>query len=148
MLISAKNPTEVEQLSQEMSSFNEWLIDNKLSLHLGKMESIVFASKRKLKINSNLSVACNGITISQKTSVKYLGAEIDQSLDGEPMACNVLSKVNARLKFLYQKSKYFDSSIRKLFVSSLVQCHYDYACSFWFASLTKRTKSKFTVFQK
>ena len=55
---------------------NEWLVDNKLSLHLGKTESILFGQKRKLK-NKSLSVACNGTKISPSSTVKYLGAELD-----------------------------------------------------------------------
>jgi len=41
------NTKEIQQeLSNELESIKEWLIDNKLSLHLEK--SILFASKRKL----------------------------------------------------------------------------------------------------
>ena len=38
-----------QKLSKELTKLNVWLIDNKLSLHLGKTESILFASNRKLK---------------------------------------------------------------------------------------------------
>ena len=38
-----------ERLGQELESCSKWLVDNKLSLHLGKTESILFGSKRKLK---------------------------------------------------------------------------------------------------
>ncbi|CAL4130302.1 unnamed protein product, partial [Meganyctiphanes norvegica] len=42
-----------ENLSKELESCRQWLIDNKLSLHLGKTEAIIFGSKRKLsKIKS------------------------------------------------------------------------------------------------
>ena len=52
---------------------------NKLSLHLGKTASILFGTKRKLSNCGNLNVSCNGINIEStcKTSVKYLGASID-----------------------------------------------------------------------
>ena len=49
-LIRGKNIIDIEQqLSEELPKLNMWLIDNKLSLHLGKTESLLFASTRKLK---------------------------------------------------------------------------------------------------
>ena len=59
----------------------------------------------------------------------------------------VLKKVYARLKFLYRKSKFLDFNTRKLLASALIQCHYDYACSYWYKSLTRRTKSKLQISQ-
>ena len=38
-----------ETLGQELESCSKWLVDNKLTLHLGKTESIPFGSQRKLK---------------------------------------------------------------------------------------------------
>ena len=50
LLIRGKNIIDIEQkLSEELSKLNVWLIDNKLSLHPGKTESILFASNRKLR---------------------------------------------------------------------------------------------------
>ena len=44
LLVSGKNVSEIEAiLSAELESVNEWLTENKLSLHLGKTESILFA---------------------------------------------------------------------------------------------------------
>ena len=79
------------------------MIDNKLSLHLGKTEGILFGTKRKL--NSVISVQdfsinCNGMTIST-SSVKYLGVTLYNTLSGDSIASNVIKKANGRLKFLY-----------------------------------------------
>ena len=72
-------------------------MDNKLSLHLGKTESILFGSKRKLKKIKDFSVTCHGQTINNKKSVKYLGVMLDQELSGEAIANVIIKKVNARL---------------------------------------------------
>ena len=42
-----------DELSWELESCRQWLIDNKLSLHLGKTEAILFGSKRRLKRNNS-----------------------------------------------------------------------------------------------
>ena len=148
LLIPGKNLNDIQNLlSKELSSVSEWLVDNKLSLHLGKTEAILFGTKRKTRNNVSLNIVCNGTTLAKKCNVKYLGAELDQSLNGEVMAGKVLSKVYGRLKFLYRKSGFLDYHSKKLLASALIQCHYDYACSFWYSSLTKRTKSKLQISQ-
>ena len=49
ILYSHKDPRVIsERLGQALESCSKWLVDNKLSLHLGKTESILFGSKRKL----------------------------------------------------------------------------------------------------
>ena len=49
LIVSGFNSKQIgEELSRELESCRQWLIDNKLSLHLGKTEAILFGSKRKL----------------------------------------------------------------------------------------------------
>lgn len=143
-LIVSGNSTEVIQdtLSSELESIREWLIDNKLSLHLGKTESILFGSKRKLLKHNTIQVQCAGNTLTCNTHVKYLGAKLDQSLSGDGMAENVISKSNARLKFLYRQVKNVDLKTKKLLVSALIQCHFDYASTSWYSGLTKKYKTR------
>ena len=50
-------------LGVELESVNQWLKDNKLSVHLGKTESILFGTKRKLAKSNTLKVMCNGSEI-------------------------------------------------------------------------------------
>ena len=50
LLFADKDKNVIEnKLSQELNSVNQWLVENKLSLHPGKCEAILFASKRKCK---------------------------------------------------------------------------------------------------
>ena len=71
------------RLGLELEAVNDWLIDNKLSLHLGKTESILFGSKRKLAKHSELNIKCGNSQKMPKSEIKYLGLDIHQSLDGE-----------------------------------------------------------------
>ena len=61
-----------QKLSLMLDSCKNWLVDNKLSLHLGKTESILFGPKRKLQSVSvnDFSIVCNGINIASKSCVK------------------------------------------------------------------------------
>ena len=50
IMFSHKNPEFISQkLGQELESCSEWLVDNKLSLHLGKNRMHSFWSKKKIK---------------------------------------------------------------------------------------------------
>ena len=79
-----------------MERVSEWLIDNKLSLHLGKTESILFGSKPKLRSQSTLNISCNGTNIQATSSVTYLGAVLDQNLSCNDIARSVVKMSNAR----------------------------------------------------
>ena len=70
-------------LSSELKSLNDWLIDNKLSLHLGKTQSIVFGTRKKLCKCNTLNIVCNGIVIESMSTVTYLGVTLDQSISGD-----------------------------------------------------------------
>jgi hypothetical protein len=148
ILVSGKNKQDIEKiLSDELNAVSQWLICNKLSLHLGKTESILFGSKPRLRKSSDVNITCNDQPILPKSSVKYLGVTLDQNLSFECLARSIIRKSNARLKFLYRKSKFLNYHTRKLLVNSLIQCHFDYASSAWFNSLTQELKQKLQVTQ-
>ena len=133
LIVADKSLTVIEhRLSRELESIREWLIDNRLSLHLGKTESILFGSKRKLKNNKTIQVQCGNESLTCKSNVKYLGLILDQSLNGEITVDNVVKKSNAKIKFLYRQAKNVSQETKKLLTSALIQCHFDYACSAWY----------------
>ena len=145
ILFSHKDPDVglvAQKLGCILDSCNKWLVDNKLSLHLGKTECVLFGSKRKLKKSSNFSVQCVSHSIPAQESVKYLGIEIDQHVLGEKIAKCVLRKANARLNFLYRQGKYLNFNCRKLLCSALIQCLFYYASCSWFSCLNSNFKNK------
>ena len=66
-------------------------------------------------------------------------------MSGESMANKVISKVNARLKFLHRKNKYLTPNLRRLLCNALIQSHFDYACSAWSSNLSKNSKTEFKL---
>ena len=65
LLVSNKDPKVVaDKLSHELESCRQRLIDNKLSLHLGKTETILFSSKRKLNSVKYFLIICDGKKIN------------------------------------------------------------------------------------
>ena len=148
LLVSGKVVSEIETvLSAELAAVQEWLIDNKLSLHLGKTESILFASKGRLQKHNSIQVRCGGNDIESKQDVTYLGVTLDQSLSGENIVNKTVTKCSNKVKFLYRNARNFDKKTKKLLVSALIQCHFDYACTSWYSGLTKKSKSRLQVAQ-
>ena len=143
LLVSGKDVNKIEQqLGNELSSLNGWLVDNRLSIHLGKTESILFGTKKRLGISSEMNVTCGETMVASTKSVKYLGVDLDQSLDGNYIAENILKKGNSRLKFLWRHANFLNTNSRKLLASALIQCHFDYACSAWFSGLSENLPTK------
>ena len=95
-------------LQLQLGLIGDWLSINKLSLHIGKTESILFGTKRKLNNCEKLNVSCDGNLIESKTNVKYLGLIIDETLSGTAIALNIIAKNNQRLKFVYRNTINFN----------------------------------------
>ena len=134
-------------LSENLNSCSNWLTDNKLSLHLGKTEAILFGTKRKLKNVKDFIVKCNNIIIKNVKCVKYLGLVIDENLSGEHIVSNILKKASSRLKFLYRYSEILNTNSRKTLCFALIQCHFDYSSSSWYSGINKTLKKKLQIMQ-
>ena len=148
LLVRGKFAEEIADiLSKNLKSCSNWLVDNKLSLHLGKTEAILFGSKRRLKNSLNFQVKCNGIDIKNVTSVKYLGLILDESISGDSIVHSILKKASSRLKFLYRFSNTLNMKSRKTLCFALIQCHFDYSSSSWYSGINKGLKLRLQIMQ-
>ena len=129
-------------LGNQLKIVQQWLVNNRLSLHLGKTEAIVFGSKRRLNVCENFDIEYNGSVVKSVDKVKYLGVTIDQDLSGCSMANSVLGKINRGLKILYRKREFFKSYEKKLLCSTLLQAFFDYGNNVWYPSLCKLLNTK------
>ena len=68
-------------------------------------------------------------------------------MSGKSMDHKVISKVNARVKFLPQKNNYLTPNLRRLLCKALIQPHFDYACSAWYPNLSKKLKKRIQTSQ-
>ncbi len=148
ILYTHRNPDVIlDKLGKVLEKCSDWLIDNKLSLHLGKTECMLFGPPRKVKTVSNFRVKCYNHIIDSTDSVKYLGVHIDKYLNCETIVSNIINKVNGRLRFLYRNSKCLDTRSRLTLTTALLQCYFDYSCSSWYSSLGKGMLKKLQVLQ-
>ena len=148
IITSDKNPeTVAHDLSCDMKAVNGWLIDNQLSMHVGKTELILFGTSSQLNKVKDFHVPYDGHIIQPTDSVKYLGAALDKHLSGEAMVDSIIKKATSRLKFLYRHSKFFNRKLRRDLCSALIQCHIDYCSAAWYSGLTKKYQQKLQVIQ-
>ena len=148
LFTSGKDPQVISDiLSKELESCRQWLIDNKLSLHLGKTESILFGSKIKLSRVDEYKVSCDGKVIKPTESVKYLGVTLDKSLSGESVVESIIKKASSRLSFLYRQGHFLNERTRKTLCTALIQCHFDYCCSSWYSALSQKLQKRLQIMQ-
>ena len=72
----------------------------------------------------------------------YLGCILEETMSEESMANKVISKVNARLKFLHRKNKYLTPNLHRLLCNALIQPHFNYPRSVWYPNLSKELKNR------
>ena len=100
LVFQDRDPKVIErQLNKDFTNLCDWFIDNKLSIHFGeeKTKFIIFTTKRKMNRKNSLDIVCKDIKIKQYSKVTYLGCVLDESLSGEAMALNAISKSNRKL---------------------------------------------------
>ena len=149
LFFAHEDPTVItERLSAELTNCKKWLVDNKLSLHVGKTECLLFGSKSKLKKVDNFQVSCEGRAVQRVYQVKYLGVFLDASLAGSAHFHHVLKSCVGRLSFLYRHSQLLDFHCRKTLCTSLIQPYLDYCSSSWYEGLSVSLKKKLDVFQR
>ena len=95
LVVSHEDKNIIEQtLSAELLNVSRCMTDNRLSLHVGKTESILFGSKITLKKASNFKVIVGDSEITAKESVSYLGCVLDRNLSGIGQAQKAITKIN------------------------------------------------------
>ena len=131
----------------EPSNCVKWMSDNRLSLHLGKTESILFGSKRRLRHSNEFNVTINNQVIERKESVKYLGLNLTSDLSWTGLVGDIAKKANSRLKFLYRYRNCLNQKTRRIVVFALIQYLFEYASGAWFCSISKTDVKKLEIIQ-
>ena len=149
LIFSHRDPRVISShLSEELSRCKQWLVDNRLSLHVGKTECLLFGSKRRLKGVENFQVNCDGTPVERKFCVKYLGVMLDANMNGSTHVGNLMKVCAGRLAFLYRYSSLLDKKCRRTLCASLIQPHIDYCCSSWYSGLSAVLKERLNVIQR
>ena len=72
---------------------------------------------------------------------------VNETIFGETMALSVIKKIDNKPTFPYQKNRFLTPNLRRLLCNALIQPHFDYPCSAWYSSLTKKSKNRIQTSQ-
>ena len=135
-------------LSGQLASCRRWMVDNRLSLHLGKTECILIGSRHRLRQVDDFRVTCDGLDVKRVDKVRYLGVMLDQHMNGQIQAEKVVKKAGSRLGFLYRSAAFLDFNTRKVLCNALVQPCLDYCILSWYLSLSVAWRDRLDVVQR
>ena len=124
-----------EAINSDLTKLDTWLQGNKLSLKVAKTHSMLISTKQKhnsLKSRSEaleLKIRDNELEVVQKT--KYLGVQIDCSLDWKEQIKAVSTKVSRAIGFLRHAKSFLPMTSLKTLYTGIVEPHFRYCCSVW-----------------
>jgi len=102
LLTSAKTQTEIEKaLSEDFARAADWLESNELILNMkkGKTEAMLFGTKQRLK-GKNINISYRHRVVHSTENYKYLGVDIDKSVNLNEHLNKTYKKVCGRLHLL------------------------------------------------
>ena len=124
-----------EAINSDLKKLETWLQGNKLSLNVAKTHSMLISTKQKgssLRSRNEaleLKIRDNELVVIQRT--KYLGVQIDCSLDWKEQINAVATKVSRVIGFLRYAKPFLPKASLKTFYTGIVEPHFRYCCSVW-----------------
>ena len=124
-----------EAINNDLKQLDTWLQGNKLSLNVAKTNSMLVSTKQKHNIlksrneDLDLKIRNNELEIIHKT--KYLGVQIDNSLNWKEHIKTVSTKVSRAIGFLKHAKTFLPKETLKTLYTAIVEPHLRYCCSVW-----------------
>ena len=121
-----------EAINNDLKQLDIWLQCNKLSLNVAETNSMLVATKQKHHIlksrteDLDLKIRDNDLKIIRKT--KYLGVQIDNSLNWKEHIKIVSTKVSRAISFLKNAKTFLGQETLKTLYTGIVEPHFRYYC--------------------
>ena len=127
---SAKNSTIlIDKMNKELQNVSMWFKANKLSINVTKTCYIIFKSKCS---NAALhALYLDSIQITPVEHTKFLGVEVDSSLNWKHHILCVEKKISSVIGVLYKIRYKLNQSAALLIYDALIQSHLSYCNIVW-----------------
>jgi len=131
-------------LSNDLLHVANWLKANKLSLHIGKTNSMLISAKlrKRNQENNDLNLKLVDKIVSQVNSCKYLGIILDSNMKFTEQFDSILSKLKRAIGIFSRAAKFIPSNTRITLFNTLILPHIDYCSTIWSTSIRKLNLSK------
>ena len=124
-----------EVINNDLKKLQKWLIGNKLSLNVIRTQSMLISTKQKQTILRNqdlkLSLKIRDHELEVVDTTKYLGLQIDNSLDWKRHDSVLSSKVSKAVGFLKHAESILVLETSNKLYAGIVEPHFRYCCSVW-----------------
>ena len=143
------NENTVEDLNQKgvrcLTQLQNWLVQNKLLLNLGKSKCMLFgASRREMQ---RINIGLHNTYIDCVNDYKLLGIVLDVKLSWRPHIDTVKNKINKSLYAMRRLKSYFPKHLLRAVYFALVQTHIDYGLKLW-GNASRNTVKDIVIQQK
>ena len=124
-----------EAINEDLTYVDNWLKGNKLSLNVMKTHSMLISIKPKPKAlkskneSLRLKIHVDELEVVQKS--KYLGVQIDNSLDWKEHIKVTSSKVSKAVGFLRHAKPFLPEETLKTLYTGIIEPHFCYCCLVW-----------------
>ena len=129
-LSDSSQETLAKRMNYDLRKLSMWLRANKLSLNIEKVELAVFR-RQNTKLNNSFKIKLDGKRLFPASSVKYLGALLDEHLTWSLQISHVEMKLNQAIGILSKLRYQANIDMHKTICHSLFGTHIIYACQLW-----------------
>ena len=119
----------ITHLESNLKSVKTWMDSNRLKMNDGKMEFIIFGSRKKTLECGTESLNVNSVTVTRAPSIKLLGANLDENLTFDLFVKAKCQKAWMSLKRIILMRDLLTKESCEHLVLTLVITHLDYANS-------------------
>ena len=133
LTVSSNDPKDLElKLNNELRKVQTWLRANKLTLNVKKTKFLILGSQARLSnLNYRFNIQINGQSIERMYSYRYLGLEIDESLNWQVHIETICKKISASLGALKRIRTFVPQNTLILMYKALVLPYSDYCSEVW-----------------
>ena len=135
--LSSKSIDDLQNdLNLDLLKLQDWLHAKKRSLNVVKTQSLIIGSgpnirKIESQADSPPSFSIGDQDIEMITNTRYLGFQIDSSLNWDKHIDTIKTKANRALGIIKYSKKYLPSDVLNKMYRGIVEPHLSYCCSVW-----------------
>ena len=122
-----------EAMNKDLITVVEWLKGNKLSLNVAMTKAMVISTKQKerslTRNNEELSLKIQEEPIDNVLITKYLGIQVDRSLDWKGHIKALSSKISRAICLLKHAKRFLPQDTLKTLYTGIVEPHFRFCCS-------------------
>ena len=113
-------------LQHDLQNITNWCKGNELTLNIKKTKCMVLGTKHKIKRTPTIPIYIDNQSIDYVTTYKYLGITIDQTLNFNVHANQVIKTVSYKLFLLQKIRKYITTQAAINIYKAMVLPYFDY----------------------